>query len=85
MTLMGTGLSSDISPMRLRDTFTIICLHQLHIAYTSRNIFSAFYRLSYCGLVTPYGVRVLVNIDSGNDLLPDNTKPLPESKLTKQQ
>ena len=28
--------------------------------------------------MTPYGDRDLVNIGSGNGLLPDGTKPLPE-------
>ena len=38
--------------------------------------------LTHCCLVTPYGDRVLVNIGSGNGLLPDGTKPLPEPMLT---
>ena len=40
--------------------------------------------LNYYGLVTPYGDTqyALVNIDSGNGLLPDGTKPLPEPMLT---
>ena len=37
------------------------------------------------GLVTPYGVRVLVKVSSGNGLLPDGTKPLPEPMLTYHQ
>ena len=36
--------------------------------------------LTHFGLVTPYGDRV--NIGSGNGLLPDGTKPLPEPMLT---
>ena len=39
--------------------------------------------LTYCGLVTPYGDKVQVNIGSGNGLLPDGTKPLPEPMLKK--
>ena len=34
--------------------------------------------LTHCSLLTPYGV----NIGSGNGLLPDGTKPLPEPMLT---
>ena len=37
--------------------------------------------LTHCGLVTPYGDRVWVNIGPGNGLLPDGTKPLPEPIL----
>ena len=34
-------------------------------------------------VMTLYGVMELVNIGSGNGLLPDGTKPLPEPRLTK--
>ena len=34
--------------------------------------------LTHCGLLTPYGDMELVNIGSGNGLLLDGTKPLPE-------
>ena len=37
--------------------------------------------LTHC-LVTPYGVTFLVNIVSGNGLLPGGTKPLPGPILT---
>ena len=52
--------------------------------WASRKILSSYpvAFLTYCGLVTPYGDRVLVNICSGNGLLPDGTKPLPEPMLT---
>ena len=46
---------------------------------------STSYVLTHCGLVTPYGDRDLVNIGSGNGLLPDGTKPLPEPMLTYHQ
>ena len=35
--------------------------------------------LTHCGLVTP--LAIWVNIGSGNGLLPDSTKPLPEPML----
>ena len=38
--------------------------------------------LTHCGLVTPYGDIIWVNIGSGNGLLPEGTKPLPEPMLT---
>ena len=38
--------------------------------------------LTHCGLVTPYGVGILVNIGSGNVFLLDGTKHLPEQMLT---
>ena len=38
--------------------------------------------LTHCGLVMPYDDIDLVNIGSGNGLLPDGTKPLPEPVLT---
>ena len=41
--------------------------------------------LTHCGLVTPYGAKIWVNIDSGYGLLPDGTKPLPEPKFTYHQ
>ena len=41
--------------------------------------------LTHCGLVTTYGDIDLVNIGSGNGLMPDGTKPLPEQMLTYHQ
>ena len=41
--------------------------------------------LTHCGLMTPYGDEIWVNIGSGNGLLPDGTKPLPEPMLTDHQ
>ena len=38
--------------------------------------------LTHCGIVTSYGDRDRVNIGSGNDLLLNGTKPLPEPMLT---
>ena len=38
--------------------------------------------LIHCGLMMPYGDRDLVNIGSGNCLLPDGTKPLLKPMLT---
>ena len=42
------------------------------------------FELTHCGLVTSYGDGISVNISSGNGLLPDSTKPLPEPMLTDQ-
>ena len=41
--------------------------------------------LTHWGLVMPYGAKIWVNIGSGNGLLPDGTKPLPEPMLTYHQ
>ena len=41
--------------------------------------------LTHCGLVMPYDKGIWVNIPSGNGLLPDGTKPLPEPMLTYHQ
>ena len=41
--------------------------------------------LTHCGLVTPYDDTDQINIGSGNDLVPDGTKPLPEPMLTSHQ
>ena len=41
-------------------------------------------QLTHCGLV-PYGIVKLVNMDSGNDLMPDGTMPSPEPMLTNHQ
>ena len=47
-------------------------------------IFQSF-KLTHCGLVMSYGDRNLVNNGSGNGLLPDSTKSLPEPMLTNDQ
>ena len=41
--------------------------------------------LTHCVLVMPYGQIKWVNIGSGNGLVPDGTKPLPEPMLTYHQ
>ena len=41
--------------------------------------------LTYRGLVTPYNDTNQGNTDTGIGLLPDSTKPLPESLLTRHQ
>ena len=41
--------------------------------------------LTHCGLVMSYGILDSINIGSGNGLLPDGTKPLPEQVLTNHQ
>ena len=41
--------------------------------------------LTHHGPVVPYDVIELVNIGSDNGLLPDGTKPLPETMLTNHQ
>ena len=43
---------------------------------------SAFRLLDYCWLVTPYGITWSGRHFSGNSLLPNDTKPLPEIGLT---
>ena len=45
-------------------------------------MFSVEELLTHSGLVAPYGDKIWVNIGSGNGLLPDGTKPLPEPMLT---
>ena len=37
--------------------------------------------LTHCGLVMPYSDIIWVNIGSGNGLMPDGTKPLPEPMM----
>ena len=39
--------------------------------------------LTHCVLFTPYSDINLVNTDSGNSLMPDGTKPLPDPMMTK--
>ena len=43
---------------------------------------SAAHQLTHCGLVTPHSDIDLVIVGSGNGLLPDGIKPLPEPMLT---
>ena len=38
--------------------------------------------LSACSLVTSYDPCTWLNIGTGNELMPDGTKPLPETMLT---
>ena len=41
-----------------------------------------FLMLTHCGLMMPYGNKYMDQHDSGNGLLPDGTKPLPQPMLT---
>ena len=51
----------------------------------SRDLISMGMGLTNCGIVTPYGDKICVNFGSGNDLLPDGTKPLSEPIFTYQR
>ena len=42
----------------------------------SLNFYCGLVPLTHCGLVTPYSNMNLVNIGSGNGVLPDGTKPV---------
>ena len=58
------------------------CLHVISLTacYGGNSKCVKFDLLTHCGLVMPYGVidNFSVIIGSGNGLLPDSTKPLPE-------
>ena len=60
--------------------FILFCTYLCNYTWTFYH--EAWFYLSLCGLVTPNCVKDLGNIGSGNGLLPDGTKPLPEPKLT---
>ena len=58
-------------------------IHTLQKLSELRDIFgSDEIWLTHCGLVTPYGVWILIKFDSGNGLLPDGINPLFEPILT---
>ena len=42
-------------------------------------------QITHCGPVIPYGDLIWINIASGNGVLSDGTKPLPEAMLTNHQ
>ena len=62
---------------------------EMKTIHISRNEFSDTWlkhiHLTHCGLVLPFGDSDLVNIDSGNGLVPSGTKPWPEPVLTYHQ
>ena len=47
--------------------------------------FPGAFALTHSGLVTPYATKLWAYIGSGNGLLPDGTKPLPEPMLIDHQ
>ena len=71
-------------------SWSIACWHCCNYIFTNSTVITQIFfvtcdkamKLTHWGLVTPYGDIDLVNIGSGNGLLPDGTKPLPESMLT---
>ena len=56
--------------------------HSLYDIEARRRTYTHSFPLTHCGLMTSYGGIDWVNIGSGNGLLPDGTKPLPEPMLT---
>ena len=50
-----------------------------------RSFWSSLDVLTHSGLMRPYGDMICVNIDLGNGLLSDGTKPLQEPMLTYRQ
>ena len=66
---------------------TVVELIRLYLGYVGNltekvHGLCQFNGLTHCGPLTPYGTQIPVNIGSGNGLLPDGTKPLPEPTLT---
>ena len=59
----------------------------MHTILSAKFVSTRVDKLTHWGLVTPYDVgdEILVNTGSGNGLLPNSTKPLPETMLTYQQ
>ena len=57
----------------------------MHLKVSSANGGHFVQALIHCGLVMPYDDIELVNIGSGNGLVPDGTKPLSEPMLTYHQ
>ena len=70
---------ADVADSRCVDTYWLCILGYHWLEFPSN--------LTHWGLVTTYGIGdlALVNIGSGNDLVPDGTKPLPEPMLTDHQ
>ena len=62
-------------------------LADINVKYMSlsENIWISNRFLTHCGLVMPHGIIYLHQHGSGNGLLPDGTKPLPEPMLTHHQ
>ena len=65
------------SESTLSNTFSWILFFQLR---SHRGMFRMV-KLSHCGLMTLYGDNIWIIIGSGNGLLPDGTKPLPQPIL----
>ena len=68
--------------IKIKNLFQINECCLLMSCYLGLNVLNLylFMLLTHCGLMTPYG-EIWVNIGSGNGLLPDGIKPLPESML----
>ena len=70
---------------------TVSYLFPWLFAYSGSNKYAGFiclvpdHGLIHCGLVTPLGSSIWVNIGSGNGLGPLGTNPLPEPLLTYRQ
>ena len=84
------NLSIYVSQRTKRDTKTyetkLMAMTKLQYIYNARSRCAIKSLLTHCGLVTPYIASWnWVNIGSGNGLLPDGTKPLPEPILTYHQ
>ena len=88
--LLNRRLGTNFSEILIgNQTFSFKKMHLKMPSVKWRPSCLGFNVLTHCGLVMPYGrvsfhflTQIWVNIDSGNDLLPDGTKPLPEPMST---
>ena len=72
---------NQILGVNKRLEFGLICmLWKRQLSYNDIN--AIYKRLLVGGLVRPYDDTELVNIGSGNGLMPDSTKSLPDQMLT---
>ena len=77
----GNGLLPDSTKPSPETMFTSVNIILLKLF----SHLSGANELPHCGLVTPFGALIWFNNASGNGLLPDGTKPLPEPMLTNHQ
>ena len=78
----GKETSNQVSLQDYEFTGSLKCYIWQTLFFGLRSTGSWSMILNHWCLVTPYGDMIWVNLGSGNGLLPDGTKPLPEPKLT---
>ena len=60
-------IQKNLERLLLANVFLSVCLNQCCLTYQNKSFMMCMYNSTYCGLVTPYGIRNLDKSESNNE------------------